>query len=67
LYGVMFDPDAYPMNWSWYDGKMSIEQYEHEHPLDMVALEKANGSGDEEAEPVEAAEEEQAETTGNKK
>ncbi len=65
LYGVMFDPDAYPMNWSWYDGKMSIEQYEHEHPLDMVALEKANGSGEEE--PVEAAEEEHAETTGSKK
>ena len=25
LYGVMFDPDAYPMNWAWYDGKMSLE------------------------------------------
>ncbi len=35
LYGVIFDPDAYPMNWAWFDGKMSIEQYEHEHPLDI--------------------------------
>ena len=44
LYGVMFDPDAYPMNWAWFDGKMSIEHYEHEHPLDMLAIEKAMGS-----------------------
>jgi cytochrome b subunit of formate dehydrogenase len=44
LYGVIFDPDAYPMNWAWYDGKMSIEHYEHEHPLDLMAIEKAGGS-----------------------
>ena len=25
IYSVIFDPDAYPMNWAWYDGKMSIE------------------------------------------
>ena len=37
LYGVIFDPDAYPMNWAWFDGKMSIEHYEHEHPLDYAA------------------------------
>ncbi len=41
LYGVIFDPDAYPMNWAWFDGKMSIEHYEHEHPLDIGAIEKA--------------------------
>ena len=41
LYGVIFDPDAYPMNWAWFDGKMSIEHYEHEHPLDLLAIEKA--------------------------
>jgi len=52
------------MNWSWFDGKMSIEQYEHEHPLDHLALEKANGSI-EETEP--AKEEEPAETTGSRK
>ena len=38
LYGVIFDPDAYPMNWAWYDGRMSIEHYEHEHPLDSQAM-----------------------------
>ena len=32
IYAVIFDPDAYPMNWAWFDGKMSIEHYEHEHP-----------------------------------
>ena len=46
-YGVIFDPDAYPMNWSWFDGKMSIEQYQHEHPLDLVAIEKSQGSEEE--------------------
>jgi cytochrome b subunit of formate dehydrogenase len=32
LYHVIFDPDTYPMNWSWYDGKMSEEHFKHEHP-----------------------------------
>ena len=41
LYAVIIDPDAYPMNWAWFDGKMSIEHYEHEHPLDTLAIERA--------------------------
>ncbi len=44
IYAVIFDPDAYPMNWAWFDGKMSIEHYEHEHPLDTLAIVKANGA-----------------------
>lgn len=43
LYSVIFDPDSYPMNLAWYDGKMSIEQYQHEHPLDTRAIEKVAG------------------------
>jgi cytochrome b subunit of formate dehydrogenase len=35
LYGVIFDPDVYPMNWSWWDGRMSVEEYEHEHAADF--------------------------------
>ena len=66
LYGVIFDPDAYPMNWSWYDGKMSIEHYEHEHPLDQLAIEKAKGSEDE-PEPAEAPEKHQEEPAGSRK
>lgn len=30
----MFDPDVYQMNWAWYDGRMSEEQYRHEHGLE---------------------------------
>ena len=66
LYSVIFDPDAYPMNWAWYDGKMSIEHYEHEHPLDVLAIEKAKGS-EEEAEPAEAEAEEEAEPAGSRR
>ncbi|MGZ4778185.1 MAG: formate dehydrogenase subunit gamma, partial [Thermoanaerobaculia bacterium] len=36
LYGVIFDPDVYPMNWAWFDGKMTREQYQHEHGLDVA-------------------------------
>ncbi|MGA7339720.1 MAG: cytochrome b/b6 domain-containing protein [Terracidiphilus sp.] len=34
FYQVIFDPDVYPMNWAWWDGKMPVEQYKHEHELD---------------------------------
>ena len=68
LYGVIFDPDAYPMNWSWYDGKMSIEHYEHEHPLDLLAIEKAQGlRRRSRAGRGEAEAEEQAEPAGSRK
>jgi cytochrome b subunit of formate dehydrogenase len=70
FYSVIFDPDTYPMNWAWYDGKMSVESYEHEHPLDLLAIERAQGSAEEEAaEPVNAAvkeQEEQEETVASK-
>ena len=56
IYSVMFDPDAYPMNWAWFDGRMSIEQYEHEHPLDTLAILKATGC-EPEPEASETAEE----------
>ncbi len=34
FYQVFFDPDVYPMNWAWWDGKMPAEHYRHEHELD---------------------------------
>jgi hypothetical protein len=55
------------MNWAWYDGKMSVEAYEHEHALDLLAIERATGSEEEETEPVEAAVKEQEETVASKK
>src|SRR5215470_1417829 len=38
FYQVFFDPDVYPMNWAWWDGKMSYEHYREEHGLDSEAL-----------------------------
>ena len=61
FYGVIIDPETYPMNWAWYDGKMSIEHYEHEHPLDLQAIEKAGGASEEGS---EEASEQHAEKAG---
>jgi cytochrome b subunit of formate dehydrogenase len=38
FYQVFFDPDTYPMNWAWWDGKMSFEHYSEEHGLDSSTL-----------------------------
>jgi cytochrome b subunit of formate dehydrogenase len=38
FYQVFFDPDVYPMNWAWWDGKMSVEHYREEHGLDSPTL-----------------------------
>ena len=35
----------YPMNWAWWDGKMPVEQYKHEHELDTESLKTADGEG----------------------
>jgi hypothetical protein len=29
------------MNWAWWDGKMPVEHYRHEHGLDAEALAEA--------------------------
>jgi cytochrome b subunit of formate dehydrogenase len=41
FYQVFFDPDVYPMNWAWWDGKMPVEHYRHEHELDAESLAEA--------------------------
>ncbi len=38
FYQVFFDPDVYPMNGAWWDGKMPIDHYRHEHELDSETL-----------------------------
>ena len=38
FYQVFFDPDVYPMNWVWWDGKMPVEHYRHEHTLDAESV-----------------------------
>jgi hypothetical protein len=46
FYQVFFDPDVYPMNWAWWDGKMPVEHYKHEHELDAESLDNAEAAGD---------------------
>ena len=41
FYQVFFDPDVYPMNWAWWDGKMPVEHYRREHELDAESLASA--------------------------
>jgi cytochrome b subunit of formate dehydrogenase len=55
LYQVMFDPDVYPMNWSWWNGRMPLEQYKDEHALDSETIlqaiqQETNGSDTEQGE-----------------
>ncbi|SYZ73015.1 11 hemes c containing cytochrome [Candidatus Zixiibacteriota bacterium] len=40
MYSTVFSPNVYPMNPSWYTGKMPKEWYEHEHPDDPALKEK---------------------------
>jgi cytochrome b subunit of formate dehydrogenase len=52
FYWILFDPDVYPMNWAWMDGKMDIEVYEEEHGGDhetvLAAIESAGREAAEE-------------------
>jgi len=45
FYQVFFDPDVYPMNWAWWDGKMPVEHYRHEHELDEASLPATDSKG----------------------
>ncbi len=38
LYFVIFNPDVYPMNWTWLTGKISEEMLRHEHPQEYERL-----------------------------
>ena len=38
FYQVFFDPDVYPMNSAWRDGKMPLEHYHEEHELDEQTI-----------------------------
>lgn len=40
FYHVIFDPDAYPINWAFYDGRVEDEHYREEHELDYERLMK---------------------------
>lgn len=55
FYQVFLDPDVYPMNWAWWDGKMPVDHYRHEHELDTEALAEAeaNAAASGQGSPVE--------------
>ena len=60
FYQVFFDPDVYPMNWAWWDGKMTLHHYREEHGLDeTTALEISTRA--EASEPAPEAEPETVE------
>ncbi len=61
FYQVFFDPDVYPMNGAWLDGKMPVDHYREEHGLDTESLADA----DADTEPVKP-EEESTKDTGAK-
>lgn len=51
FYQVIFDPDVYPINLAFYDGRMSEEFYRHEHELDYERMKEAERAA-EESEPA---------------
>jgi cytochrome b subunit of formate dehydrogenase len=57
FYQVFFDPDVYPMNGAWLDGKMPVDHYREEHELDTESLAEADttGQANEKDKPAEDA------------
>lgn len=59
FYHVIFDPDVYPINWAFYDGRMSETLYKEEHPLayeqnkEMETSETSKVAGGQEPSPPE--------------
>jgi hypothetical protein len=45
FYHVIFDPDVYPMSFAWLDGKITPEEYEHEHGLAYAEWRKTQADG----------------------
>jgi formate dehydrogenase gamma subunit len=43
FYQVILDPDTYPVNFAFLDGKMSVEHYQEEHGLDSATLSQYAG------------------------
>jgi cytochrome b subunit of formate dehydrogenase/5-methylcytosine-specific restriction endonuclease McrA len=67
FYQVFFDPDVYPMNWAWWDGKMSFEHYCEEHALDADRLLDAVRVEGEEAPAASDSAQDPAATAGTNK
>jgi cytochrome b subunit of formate dehydrogenase len=62
FYQVFFDPDVYPMNWAWWDGKMTLHHYREEHGLDETPVLEISRSAPDTSQPnVDEAEPETTE------
>ena len=55
FYHVIFDPDVYPINWAFVDGKVSEELYREEHELDYERIKSKQ--------PVEPANDDEGQRT----
>ncbi len=51
FYAVIFNPDVYPMNLAWLTGKMSEEEMETEHPLELERLRRLEAERRQEGAP----------------
>jgi len=51
FYQVFFDPDVYPMNWAWWDGKMTLHHYREEHGLDETPVLEISRSAPDTSQP----------------
>jgi cytochrome b subunit of formate dehydrogenase len=46
FYSVIFNPDVYPMNWTWLTGRISDNLLHHEHPREHERVRETGTSGD---------------------
>jgi formate dehydrogenase gamma subunit len=51
FYQVIFDPDVYPVNFAFVDGRVSEELYREEHELDFEDIQKERQSSQDQAQP----------------
>ena len=51
FYMVIFNPDVYPMNWTWLTGKISTAMLRHEHPREYERLYEQGDPGSDPGQP----------------
>jgi formate dehydrogenase gamma subunit len=64
FYQVIFDPDVYPINFAFYDGKVSDEHYKEEHALAYQELKDAEKAAEDQRAVAEESELEDVGDTG---
>jgi cytochrome b subunit of formate dehydrogenase len=53
FYSVIFNPDVYPLNWTWLTGRISEDLLRHEHAREYERLRAEGVTGAEESAPEE--------------